>query len=192
MKRIRLAIVDDHTIVRDGLARVLQADGGFEIIGSCGDGAGALDLAAHVAPDVLLLDLALPDVDGLDLIQPLLKRCPEARILILSMFSEPEYAAAALERGACGLVAKSASPETLIEAIRTVAAGETLPAGPLLTPRELQILSKIADGKTNDEVAAELGIQPKTVEGYCQRLMDKLRIHTRAGLIAHARRADFS
>jgi DNA-binding NarL/FixJ family response regulator len=191
VRRIRLAIVDDHTIVREGLSRVLGADPGLEIVGGCGDGAGALDLVSRLTPDVLLLDLALPDSDGLDLIGPIAQRSPETKVLILSMFSEPEYAAAAHDRGAWGLVAKSSSPEALIEAIRSVAEGSPIPVEQALTPREQEIMMQLAAGKSNDEVASALGIQRKTVEGYCQRLMDKLGTHTRAGLIAHARRANF-
>jgi DNA-binding NarL/FixJ family response regulator len=179
-------------MVREGLSRVLGAEAGFEIVGTCGDGAGALGLVARCHPDVVLLDLALPDRDGLDLIGPMVERSPKTRILILSMFSEPEYAAAALDRGAFGLVAKSASPETLIDAIRRVARGDAIPAEHVLTAREQEVLTRLAAGDGNDEIAAALGIQCKTVEGYCQRLMDKLGIHTRAGLIAHARRANFS
>lgn len=188
MRGIRIAIVDDHTIVRDGLARLLASEPGFEVVGACADGASALRLAEAVRPGILLLDLALPDANGLDLIGPLADRCPETRVLVLSMHAEPAYATAALARGAWGLVSKAASPEELALAIRRVAAGERLPAAVRLLPREQEILGHLAAGRTNDEVALLLGLKPKTVEGYAQRLMDKLDIHTRAGLVAYARR----
>jgi DNA-binding NarL/FixJ family response regulator len=191
MRRIRLGIVDDHTIVREGLGRVLASESDIEIVGSCGDGSGALDLASREHPDVLLLDLALPDVDGLSLIERIAVCSPETRVLVLSMHSEPEYAAAARERGAWGLVAKSSSPETLIDGIRAVGGGARIPVEQHLTPREQEILVALARGQTNVAIASSLGIQTKTVEGYCQRLMDKLETHTRAGLIAHARRTEF-
>ena len=191
VRRIRLGIVDDHTIVREGLGRVLASESDIEIVGSCGDGSGALDLASREHPDVLLLDLALPDVDGLSLIERIAVCSPETRVLVLSMHSEPEYAAAARERGAWGLVAKSSSPETLIDGIRAVGGGARIPVEQHLTPREQEILVALARGQTNAAIASSLGIQTKTVEGYCQRLMDKLETHTRAGLIAHARRTDF-
>jgi DNA-binding NarL/FixJ family response regulator len=189
MTRIRIAIVDDHTIVRDGLARLLSSDPEFDVVGVCADGASALRLAESARPSVLLLDLALPDANGLDLIGPLAERSPETRVLVLSMHAEPAYATAALARGAWGLVSKAASPEELALAIRRVAAGEKLSASVRLLPREQEILGHLAAGRTNDEVALLLGLQAKTVEGYAQRLMDKLGIHTRAGLVAYARRA---
>ncbi|MEN6368921.1 MAG: response regulator transcription factor [Thermotogota bacterium] len=191
MGTTRIAIVDDHALVRDGLARLLTLETDFGVVGSCGDGAGALELAAALRPDVILLDIALPDIDGLDLIAKVLDRSPESRVLMLSMHSEPEYAAAAVARGARGLVAKSASAEALVEAIRRVAAGETLPSEERLSPREREILALVAAGRSNDEVACELGIQRKTVDGHCERLMEKLDVHTRAALVAYGRRIAF-
>ncbi len=191
MGTTRIAIVDDHALVRDGLARLLTLETDFWVVGSCGDGVGALELAAALRPDVILLDIALPDIDGLDLIAKVLDRSPESRVLMLSMHSEPEYAAAAVARGARGLVAKSASAEALVEAIRRVAAGETLPSEERLSPREREILALVAAGRSNDEVACELGIQRKTVDGHCERLMEKLDVHTRAALVAYGRRIAF-
>lgn len=187
MERTRIAIVDDHAIVRDGLARLLAREGAFEIVGTCGDAATALRLAVSERPDILLLDLALPDANGLDLIVPLAERAPATRVLVLSMHAESAYAAAAAARGAWGLVPKTASPDELIAAIRRVASGERIPAPTRLLPREERVLEEIACGRTNDEIARCLGIQPKTVEGYAQRLMDKLGVHTRAGLVAYGR-----
>ncbi len=191
MGTTRIAIVDDHALVRDGLARLLALEADFSVVGSCGDGAGALDLAAALRPDVILLDIALPDVDGLDLIAKIRAKSPKSQVLMLSMHSEPEYAAAAVARGARGLVAKSASAEALVEAIRRVAAGETLPSEERLSPREREILALVAAGRSNDEVAQELGIQRNTVDGHCERLMKKLDIHTRAALVAYGRRIAF-
>ncbi|MCX6093541.1 MAG: response regulator transcription factor [Candidatus Bipolaricaulota bacterium] len=191
MGTTRIAIVDDHALVRGGLARLLALEADFSVVGSCGDGAGALELAAALRPDVILLDIALPDVDGLDLIAKIRDRSPESRVLMLSMHSEPEYAAAAVARGARGLVAKSASAEALVEAIRRVAAGEILPSEERLSPREREILALVAAGRSNDEVAQELGIQRSTVDGHCERLMEKLDIHTRTALVAYGRRIAF-
>jgi DNA-binding NarL/FixJ family response regulator len=187
MAGIRIAIVDDHTIVRDGLVRLLVQEEDFEVVGAGSDAAAALRLAADGKPDVMLLDLALPDANGLDVIAPLAVRSPGTRVLVLSMHAEPAYAAAALARGAWGLVSKAASPENLAAAIRRVASGERLPVPISLLPQEQRVLDEVARGRTNEEVAAVLGIQTKTVEGYAQRLMDKLGIHTRAGLVAYGR-----
>lgn len=191
MGTTRIAIVDDHALVRDGLARLLGLEEDLTVVGSCGDGAGTLTLAAACRPDVLLLDIALPDADGLDLVAEIRRVSPETRVLMLSMYSEPEYAAEAIARGACGLVAKSASAEALVDAIRRVAAGETLPSLDRLSPREREILALVAAGRSNDDVARELGIQRKTVDGHCERLMQKLDIHTRAALVAYGRRIAF-
>ncbi len=189
MATTRIAIVDDHTIVRDGLVRLLTRESDFVVVGSCGDAAGALRLVQEEGPDVLLLDLGLPDASGLDVIAPLAERSPATRVLVLSMHAEPAYATAALARGAWGLVSKAAAPDDLAAAIRRVAAGERIPAPVRLLPREQEVLDQVAAGRTNEEIARDLGIQPKTVEGYAQRLMDKLDIHTRAGLVAYGRRA---
>ena len=188
MAPIRIAIVDDHAIVRDGLSQLLSCVTDFEVVGTCGDAAGALRLVEERAPDVLLLDLALPAANGLDLIAPFAASNPAVRVLVLSMHGEPAYATAALERGAWGLVSKEAAPETLAGAIRRVSAGERIPVGVRLLPREEEVLRHLAMGESNEDIALALGIQRKTVEGYAQRLMDKLGVHTRAGLVAYGRR----
>jgi two-component system nitrate/nitrite response regulator NarL len=185
---IRVAIVDDHRLVREGLTKVLGVEAGIEIVGACGLGAEVPSLLTELRPDVLLLDIALPDHDGLSLIETARERSPDTRVLMLSMHSEPEYAAAAVDRGACGLVGKDASPDVLVEAIRAVAAGSTLPVAGALTAREREVLAAITAGLPNSEIAEKLSIRAKTVEGHCERLMAKLDIHTRAGLVAHGRR----
>jgi DNA-binding NarL/FixJ family response regulator len=187
---IRVAIVDDHRLVREGLKKVLASEAGIDVVADGASGDDAVRLATDARPDVLLLDIALPDVDGLTALSSILEVAPESRILMLSMHSEPEYAAAALDRGARGLVGKAASQEALVEAIRTVAAGGTLAASRPPSSREREVLALIAEGLSNPEIAERLGIRPKTVEGHCQRLMKKLGIHTRAGLVAHGRRVE--
>lgn len=185
---IRLIIIDDHAVVRDALAQVLEAEPGLEVVGTAGDGASGIALARDVQPDVVLLDIGLPDSDGLELIGAFHSHCPATRVLMLSMHSEPEYAAIAAQRGASGLVAKSELPRAFIDAIRCVARGGELCVKNTLTPRERDVLTHIARGRTNDEIARDLRLQPRTVEGYCQRLMDRLDIHTRVGLAGYARR----
>jgi DNA-binding NarL/FixJ family response regulator len=185
---IRLLIVDDHALVRAGLVRLLSAQADIDVVGVAADGAAALAQIDALGPDVVLLDLALPDVDGLEIASRVALRRPSSRVLVLSMHCEAEYARAALDRGASGLVSKAASQEELVEAIRAVARGKTLPAREQLSPREVEVLRWVADGKSNEEIARLLSIQVKTVEGYCQRLMDELGIHTRAGVVAYGRR----
>jgi len=185
---IRVAIVDDHRLIRDALSDLLSVEPDIDVVASVGDGAAAADMTETANPDVLLLDIALPDTNGLDLIPKIRERSPTTRVLVLSMHSEPEYAAAARERGAGGLIAKSAPVEDLVEAIRAVAGGTSIPVEGELTEREREILAHIGRGATNDEIAAALALQPKTVEAYSQQLMAKLAVSTRAGLIGYARR----
>jgi len=186
--KIRVALVDDHRLVRDALAELISSEPDLDVVASVGDGTAAMRAVEEEDPDVLLLDLALPDGNGLDLIRRVREANPETHVLVLSMHAEPEYAAAAQDRGAHGLVSKSAPVERLIEAIRCVAAGKALPVEDVLTERERDILAHIGRGATNEEIAAALALQPKTVEAYGQQLMAKLGVHTRAGLVGHARR----
>jgi len=187
----RVAIVDDHTLIRDALSDLLSADASIDVVAAVGDGAAALQSVETTRPDVLLLDISLPDGNGLDLIERIHKASRETHVLVLSMHSEPEYAAAARERGARGLIAKSAPLEELVRAIRIVADGDPIPIDEELTVREREILDRIARGAANDEIAAALGLRPKTVEAYGRRLMTKLGVRTRAGLVgcAAARRS---
>lgn len=189
---IRVAILDDHRLFRDALSDLLSAEPDIRVVAAAGDAAGALPLVGETSPDVLLLDLALPDGSGLDLIRPIRERSPSTRVLVLSMHSEPQIAAAAADRGAHAMVAKSDSFENLLHTLRRVAAGEAVAPRVRLTPRELEVLAHIARGATDAQIAAALGLRPKTVEAHCQRLMSKLGVHTRAGLLASAHRAPSS
>jgi DNA-binding NarL/FixJ family response regulator len=187
---IRVAVIDDHTLVREALARLIDGAAGIEVIGSGGTGADARTLLDEHAPDVLLLDLSLAYENGLDLIPSLCARSPGTRILILSMHAEPEYAQRAQALGASGLISKSCALSELLEAIDLVSRGRRLPAGDRLREPERALLAALRRGSSIDDIAATLGLQPRTVETYLQRLMAKLDIHTRAGLIGYARRLD--
>jgi len=188
MRPIRVAIADDHAIVRAGLTRLLDSYSQIEVVGTASGGLAAIELARAQAPDVLLMDIAMPDLDGISAIARLTKASPTTRILILSMYDEPEYAQTAIRHGAYGLVSKAASTEALVTAIQAAFRNDPLPCGQTLSPRERQILALIATGETNDQIATRLSIRPKTVDHHCHRLMEKLDIHTRPGLIAYARR----
>jgi len=189
---VRIAIVDDHQLVREGLKTILGMAPEIEIVGEATSGAEALSLLGKVDLDVLLLDIVLPDQDGLSTLVEVRERFPDVRVLMLSMYSEPEYASAAVERGAAGLVGKDGSPEDLLRAIRVAATGGVLPVDRPLSAREREILSLIAEGIENREIARLLGLSEKTIDGHLERIMSKVGIHTRAGLVAHGRRLGLS
>lgn len=188
---IRILIVDDHMLVRQALVRLLSAYACFEVVGTACDGAQAVSQAADLTPDVVLLDIALTDMSGLDVIEPILKQSPATRILMLSMYAESEYARTAVIRGAAGLISKSADPDCLGNAIRSVARGDSVPIESELSAREREVLELIAAGKTNQQICNQLSIHMKTVHGHCERMMSKLDIHTRAGLVAYGQRLGF-
>ncbi|UCF39709.1 MAG: response regulator transcription factor [Gemmatimonadota bacterium] len=206
---IRVLVVDDHAVVREGIRTVLEGTAGFEVVGEAGDGAEAMVLAERHHPDVVLLDVTMPGQSGLQVASRLRKRLPSTRVLILSMHDRTEYVLEAVRAGASGYLLKDASPRDLRDAVRTVQKGEAYFAPAvaqklsaalrgeleeeqrrgnlgLLTPREQEVLTLIADGRTNKEIAGELGISPRTVETHRESLMRKLRIHTVAGLTRFA------
>jgi DNA-binding NarL/FixJ family response regulator len=188
MKQISIVIADDHALVREGLSRLLSSYPEIEVVGLAEDGFAAIEQTRATTPDILLLDIAMPDLDGLAAIPRIIEASRTTRILVLSMYDEPEYARAVVERGACGLVSKAASADSLYKAIQGAARGEILPVRRALSQREREVLALIGAGRTNAEIASTLSIQEKTVEHHRQRLMDKLEIHTQASLVAHARR----
>jgi DNA-binding NarL/FixJ family response regulator len=188
MSVVRIAIVDDHAIVRASLAKLLQSDPTIELIGTAGDGKGAIELVRRLKPDLLLLDISMPDLNGLRAIPLLQGASPTTRILLISMHDEPEYLQEAVAKGAQGLISKASSPEDLIEAILTAAQGKVMHVPTPLSEREREVLSLIGEGKTNEEIAISLSISQKTVEHHRQQLMNKLNIHTEAALIVHAKR----
>ncbi len=192
MPEIRIAIIDDHALVRAGITRLLERSPRFTVVGAAADAAEGMKLLRRTEPDLLLLDLSLPDQDGLTALPKLRSASPSTKVLILSMYDEPEYVEAAMTRGACGLISKAASPEVLYAAIERALTGELPPPETRLTPREREILRLVKDGKEDGEIAALLQISEKTVANHCERLMDKLGVHTRAGLIAHAKRIELA
>lgn len=206
---IRVLVVDDHVVVREGLRQVLGAAEEFAIVGEAATGAEALALAAEQRPDVVLLDLTMPGMSGLDVAAALRERLPETRVLVLSMHEQDEYVVAAVRGGAHGYVLKDARPGDLRDAIRAVHAGdgyfspavagrlgaamrgETASATPQqrlerLTPREREVLTLVAGGLTNRDIGARLGISPRTVESHRESLMKKLSLRSVAELTRFA------
>lgn len=200
----RVLIVDDHTLVRQGIRHLVDDMDGLEVVAEGGSAAEALSLADAHTPDVILLDISLPDDTGLSVASQIRQAHPATRILMLTMHDEAEYVLGAVEAGAHGYVLKDAGPGELGQAIQALRNGEeyfspavarqltavirgelpTEPETPLdsLTPREQEILKHVAQGKTSKVIAEELGISPRTVESHRESLMRKLDIRSVAGL----------
>jgi DNA-binding NarL/FixJ family response regulator len=196
VKVLRVLLADDHSIVRQGLRSILEPDGRFEVVGEAGSGTEALELAKQTRPDVVLLDLKLPDMSGVEVCQRLLNENPETVVLILTAFLDRNLVDASLKAGAKGYLLKDADQldlsTQLIWAIRghsamdlravdalagLVAGHET--AGQQLNARELQVLRHVADGLTNKEIASRLELSTNTVKWYVQEILSKLGARNR-------------
>jgi DNA-binding NarL/FixJ family response regulator len=200
---ISVLIVDDHPVVRRGLRVLLEVQDGIEVTGEAGDGATALALAAEHAPDVILLDLKLPGMDGIAVLGELRARDSAARVLVLTSATEPASASLAVRSGAAGVVYKDVDPDALVRAIRSVHDGHLLLAPEAaealarsagfevaglgaLTAREREVLAEIAKGRSNREIARALGVAEKTVKAHVSSVLAKLGVQdrTQAALLA--------
>ena len=207
--KIRLLLVDDHPIVLDGIKSHLCAQPEFEVVGDAANGQEALRKAKLVLPDVILMDISMPHMNGLEAIGHLRKQVPNAKILILSMHESKEYIAQVVRSGARGYMLKDSAPAELVAAIKAVHNGEVYfspsvskvlvqemtdssrrpsdaPPQQHLTDREREVLSLIAEGLLNKQIADRLGIGVRTIETHRERIMRKLEIHTVAGLTKYA------
>lgn len=204
-RSIRVLLVDDHPLVLDGIQARLEAVNGIEVIGLAHDGAKALALAASLQPDVVLMDVSMPVMNGLEAAQLFQQRYPDIRVLILSMHDNREYILKVMQSGARGYLLKDVSSDELVSAIEAVALGNTYfchsasqslfsnfsaaamaePTQPL-TKRELTVLKLLAEGKSNKIMAATLNISVRTVETHRQNIKTKLGIQTAAGLARYA------
>ena len=205
----RLLLVDDHAVVRSGLRMLLSGDGDMEIVGEAATAAEALELAAQVSPDVILMDIGLPDRSGIETTRELKRRFPMMAVVALTIHEDEEYFFKMLEVGASGYVPKRAAPEELLSAIRIAAAGEVYLYPSLakllvkdylsadhpvderaglggLTDRESEVLTHLAEGSSNEDIASALVISPKTVERHRENIMRKLNLHSRAELVRYA------
>ncbi|WP_067136433.1 response regulator [Microtetraspora malaysiensis] len=197
---IRLLIVDDHPIVRDGIRGMFVGDPDFEVLGEAGDGAQAVELARALNPDVILMDLRMPRMDGVSAIKELVRLGIAARVLILTTYDTDRDVLPAIEAGATGYLLKDTGRDELIRAVRTAARGEAVlspsvatrllgqvraPADPL-SARELEILHLIAEGATNREAAARLFISEATVKSHVLHIYAKLGVNDRAAAVAAA------
>jgi DNA-binding NarL/FixJ family response regulator len=192
-------LVDDHALVRRGFRRMLEDEPSFQVVGEASDGLEAVESAEKLQPDVIVMDCALPQINGIEASRRILAARPETKILMLSMHSEDTLIRQALEAGAKGYVLKNAMDLDLVNAIKNVAEGKMVldpqinRGGTLkgerdtgLTPRELEILQHIVAGKSNKEIAGELGLSVNTVSVHRANIMDALGIHKTAELVVYA------
>jgi DNA-binding NarL/FixJ family response regulator len=205
---IRVLLVDDHAVVREGLRTFLELQDGIEVVGEAGDGSEGVAAAERLRPDVVLMDLVMPRLDGVGAMRELRRRVPDARVIVLTSFTDEEKLLPALQAGAAGYLLKNAEPAELARAVRAAYAGEALldtavaarllasiaeppDAGSreALTPREREVLALIARGYANKRIALELGIAEKTVKTHVGHVLAKLGVSDRTQAALHAARA---
>ncbi len=202
-RSIRVLIADDHAIVRQALRAVLEAEEDIAVVGEARDGREAVAQAARLRPDVVVMDVAMPRMNGVEATTRIARTLPATRVLALTIHSGGDFAAALRKAGARGYLLKETAGSTLIDAVRTIRRGGRLPSftgatggdppgperpagGEVLTERERQVLGQIAAGRTSREIAASLGISGKTVVNHRTHVMRKLSIHNVAGLTRYA------
>ena len=201
-KKITVLLVDDHSLVRRGFRRMLEDEADMEVVGEAGNGEDSIKLAKELHPQVVVMDCALPGMNGLDATRKIIENSPGIAVLMLSMHTESTWVRQAIEAGAKGYVLKNAMDLELGAAIRKVAAGETVfdPQGgqksvlkgersAALTQRELEVLQMIVDGKSNKEIATALELSANTVAVHRANIMNSLGIHKTAELVVYAIRA---
>jgi two-component system response regulator NreC len=211
MTKIRVLVTDDHAIVRDGICALLALTGDIEAVGEATNGREALEMVRKVAPDVVLMDIAMPLMDGLEATRRIHKEFPQTKVIVLTQYEDREYVLPVIEAGASGFVSKTAASSELTSAIRSVyrgdsflspsiarllvedyremaKAGKSQDMSEQLTGREREILKLLAEGHSTHEIAQMLVISPKTVERHKTNLMAKLDIHNRLDLFKYALR----
>lgn len=208
--QVSIVLADDHPVVRHGLRALLEAEPGFAVIGEAIDGAEALDIVAQTRPDVLIADVMMPGMTGLEVTTQVAQRWPATRVLILSIYRNEAYLLAALRNGAAGYILKSAAAEELLRAVREVAAGRRYLSAPFaeraiefythpmeparldiyetLTLREREVLLQMAEGLTSQEIGAKLSISPRTVEVHRTHILQKLDLRNQTELVRFALR----
>jgi DNA-binding NarL/FixJ family response regulator len=210
MKRITVLLADDHTVVRQGLKALLQAEEDIEVVGEAETGREAVQLTRKVLPDVVVMDVAMPQLNGLEATRQITRELPSAKVLILSSYSDDEYVRQLTEAGATGYLIKQTAANDLLRAIREAQRGNAFFSPSIskrlmdhyreafmegksdrkapvhLTSREMEVLQLIAEGRANKQIAAELCISIKTVEKHRQQVMNKLNIHEIAGITRYA------
>jgi NarL family two-component system response regulator LiaR len=211
MKKIRVLVVDDHTIVRDGISALLALTGDIEVVGEATNGYEAINVVRELHPDIVLMDIAMPIMGGLEATRRISKEFPKTKVLVLTQHDDKEYVFPVIESGASGFISKAGASTELVMGIRSVYQGESyltpsvakllvenyqqttgkrLDEDPYnkLTERERDVLKLLAEGYSTQEIANLLVITPKTVEGHKTNLMAKLGIHNRIDLVKYALR----
>jgi DNA-binding NarL/FixJ family response regulator len=211
MQKIRILVVDDHTILRDGICALLTLASDMEVVGEAANGREALEKVKELEPDVVIMDIAMPLLGGLETTRRMRKEFPETKVLALTQYADKEYVFPVIEAGAHGFISKTAASSELALGIRSVYRGESFLSPSVakllvenfqqganlqqrrdpydqLTGRERDVLKLLVEGHTTQEIADILVISPKTVEGYKTSLMDKLDIHNRVDLVKYALR----
>jgi DNA-binding NarL/FixJ family response regulator len=209
-KQVSVLLVEDHVVMRQGLCSLLNADGRITIVGEARTGREAVELAQTLAPDVILMDIAMPVLNGVEATRQIIAANPVAKVVVLSAYSDDAYIERMCAVGVAGFLEKQTSADILVKAIREVARGKKFfspvvakrlrddqnkprdrngfrkPNGNRLTSREAEVLQLVAEGSANKQISTVLGISVKTVEKHRQHLMDKLNIHDTAGLTRYA------
>jgi len=211
MPKIRVLVVDDHTIVRDGICALLRFAGDIDVVGEAANGREALEMVRKFMPDVMLIDIAMPNMNGLEATRRIRKEFPKVKILVLTQYDDKEHVFWAIEAGACGFISKTAASSDLVSGIRSIHRGDSflspsaakflvedyqLEASLMreqdpykqLSDREREVLKLLAEGHTTREIADMLVISVKTVQGHKTNLMSKLDIHNRTDLVKYALR----
>ena len=202
---IRILIADDHGVVAEGLKSLIEEQGDLQVVAVVGDGREAVRLAHELHPDVVLMDLSMPELNGADATRAIVQREPKSRVIVLSMYADREYVRRALKAGAAGYVVKRSAAKEVVDAIRAVHAGQRYLSPRVadvviddyagdsrddpvarLSAREREVLQLLAEGRTGAEIAERLSLSQKTVETYRARLVEKLGIRDVAGLVKFA------
>jgi DNA-binding NarL/FixJ family response regulator len=210
MQKIKVMVVDDHTIVRDGICALLALAGDIEVVGEAANGSEALKMVKELEPDVVLMDIAMPIMGGLEATRRICKEFPRTRVLVLTQYDDKEYLFPVIEAGACGFISKVAASLELVSGIRSVSHGDSYLSPSVakllvedyqhkggrvghdpyeqLTNRERDVLKLVVEGYTTQEIANMLAVSPKTVDGHKVNLTAKLGIHNRTELVKYALR----